>query len=236
VLDGRARGRAAEAGKRAIDLFEVSHANNPPEQAPACRRGCSFCCYGFVAATAPEIFFLARHINARGADEVAGIVARLREATAALAGLDKAARHRRRRPCAFLVDGECSVYAARPLACRAFASLSVERCKHAFEFGGEDIPVPAINLELRAGCYQALWSALNAAGLPSTTYELAEGVMFALATPDAEARWLDGENIFAGAAVDADAAQIGATPEAKLRFQVIGAAAMGREPPKNPWV
>ena len=65
----------------------------------------------------------------------------------------------------------------------------------AFQTGSEDIPVPGINMELRRNCNQALWSALSFAGFPFAGYELNHGLRVALETPDAEPRWLAGEDL-----------------------------------------
>ena len=37
-----------------------------------------------------------------------------------------------RRPCAFLIDGECSAYEVRPSACAAYHSVSKQRCEQSF--------------------------------------------------------------------------------------------------------
>ena len=41
-----------------------------------------------------------------------------------------------------------------------------------------------------------MWAALTAVELPSDSYELNEAVCVALEEPNAEARWLKGEDIF----------------------------------------
>jgi Fe-S-cluster containining protein len=235
ILTGKARRRAGDAAKRAVELFDRSLARAPEDMPIACRRGCNFCCHGQVSASAPELFLLARHINEQGGGDPSGVLARLREVDAKTRGLDPVERHKLRQPCALLVSGECSVYAARPLSCRAFASYSREKCEHAFAFGGEDIPVPKFNMSLRSASKQALWSALAYAGLPIKSYELAHGLIVALETPDAEQRWLAGEDVFAGVGGD-ETQSFADTPDVKLFLQVVGETAMGRDPPPNRWI
>ena len=118
---------------------------------------------------------------------------------------------------------------------RAFASFSLPKCESAFQTGSEDIPVPGVNMELRRNCNQALWSALSFAGFPFAGYELNHGLRVALETPDAEPRWLAGEDIFAAVATDDMADVMATSPEAKLLLAVIATVACGREPPANPW-
>src|SRR3954464_9284397 len=82
----------------------------------ACAPGCSHCCRRLEIITdAPTVFslaFQARH--GYSAVQFAAFEERL-------AALES-------RPCVFLVDDACSVYAARPVACRAFNAMHVDLC------------------------------------------------------------------------------------------------------------
>jgi Fe-S-cluster containining protein len=235
ILTGKSPRRASDAARLSVELFDRSLGNASSDPPLACRRGCNFCCHGLVSASAPELFLLARQIREQAGAELPAVIARIREVDGRTRGLDPIARHRLRQPCALLVNGECSVYAARPLSCRAFASYSLEKCEHAFKFGGEDIPVPKFNMTLRSASKQALWSALDYAGLPIKSYELAHGLLVAIETPDAERRWLAGEDVFAGVSGD-ETESFAGTPDVKLFLEVVGATAMGRDPPPNRWI
>ncbi len=236
VLEGRSSQRAGLAAKRAVEIFEFSLKQHPPEAPLACARGCAFCCYSFVSATAPEIFLLAKTVRSAPERDQAAALERVHATDVVTHGLSKADRFAKRQPCSMLVANECSVYAGRPLACRAFASFSLPKCEMAFQTGSEDIPIPGINMELRRNCNQALWSALSFAGFPFAGYELNRGLLTALETPDAERRWLAGEDIFAGVATDDMAELAASNPQAKLLLTVIAMLASGREPPPNPWM
>jgi Fe-S-cluster containining protein len=236
VLEGRSKHRASHAAKRATDIFDLSLKKNPSETSLACARGCAFCCYSFVSASAPEIFLLAKTVCSAPHRDQAVALERVRVTDAVISGLSKPDRFAKRQPCSMLVANECSAYAGRPMACRAFASFSLPKCEIAFQTGSEDIPVPSINMEFRRNCNQALWSALSILGLPITAYELNQGLLTALETPDAEQRWLAGEDIFAGVTTDDVAELAGTNPQAKLLLTVIAIAACGREPPPNPWL
>lgn len=229
ILTGKARDRASAAARRAAELFDLSLERQPREPAPACRKGCHFCCHAWVSATPPEIFLVANTLRDRHRTDLATLIERLGAATADTRGLDQTARHATRQACALLVDGLCSVYQARPINCRAFASLSLEKCEETFRLGGEDIPVPAINMALRTACNQALWGAIAYAGLSFRTYDLVQGVLVVLTTPDAEPRWLAGEDVFASLEID-ETSRMSDSPEARTRFESLGAMAMGREP------
>jgi Fe-S-cluster containining protein len=234
ILDGTSARRASEAARRAVDIFDLSVKRNPPEAPLACARGCALCCHSFVTASPPEIFLLARTIRA-GTRDVAAVAERVRGNIAVTGGLGKVERFATRRACSLLVANECSAYAGRPLACRAFASFSLAACERAFETASEDIPTPAVHAFLRRACRQALWSALAAVGLPSLGYELNQALLIALERADVEARWLAGEEVFSGVAADEVTLALG-DPAVRLYLEVIAAAAAGRDPPPNEWL
>ena len=107
------------------------------------------------------------------------------------------------RPCPLLRDDACSLYAARPIACRTTASTDAAVCARAYRLlSDEDIPQPLIFLNQRAGYSLALAGALKHAGYPAGAYELNGALHAALARPDAEAAWLRGEDVFAGVRPD----------------------------------
>jgi len=95
----------------------------------ACQAGCSHCCHRVVIASAPEVFAAAAYIdgNFQG-DQKSALQARLRRYLADVGpriGHDLGVV---RTACPLLIEGLCSIYEARPLACRAQFSLSVESC------------------------------------------------------------------------------------------------------------
>ncbi len=191
----RAETRAPYAARALHRAFEVM----APKEPVACRTGCNYCCHQVVSARAAEIFLLARAIRALPAPAAARLTARVGEAAAATSGMKVAERHRRNLACPLLEDGRCSLYADRPLACRAFASTDVEACRRAFAHEPVQIPVPRSAMALRGLLTQAGEAASRAAGLPDDQYELIAGLAIALADPDAEARWCQGADVLAPA-------------------------------------
>lgn len=99
----------------------------------ACGKGCAACCYIPLAVTAVEAIAAAAAM--RG-NEVA--VARIRAGGAQPNGAE---RWRRRVPCVLLHEGECTIYAVRPLPCRAYVSLSAARIGHKRQQSHIRIPV-----------------------------------------------------------------------------------------------
>ena len=87
ILEGRSSQRASLAAKRAVEIFELSLKQNPPEAPLACARGCAYCCHSFVSATAPEIFLLARTIRSASEGDQAAALERVRATDAVTHGL-----------------------------------------------------------------------------------------------------------------------------------------------------
>ncbi|MGZ6014880.1 MAG: YkgJ family cysteine cluster protein [Phenylobacterium sp.] len=189
--------RASDAGEQAHRLLDVSIRANPASSIPDCAKGCSHCCHGRVTASAPEIFALARAIRGLDPEPTRRFLERLQ----LVAGLTSPLRAVR--ACPLLDHGACSLHHLRPGACRGMSSHSEPACRAAFARGRpQEAPRVREHAVLRAMHAQALWAALRAAGLPNGHYDLAEGLLRALNTADAERRWLEGEDVFEGLAVD----------------------------------
>jgi Fe-S-cluster containining protein len=197
ILETKSPSRAANAAKRAHEFFETSLKRNPSKYPIACVKGCAFCCHVSVTASAPEIFLVANALREQHKDN---LVARVRAADQRTRGLTSMERAKQKIPCALLEQNMCSVYGSRPAACRGFTSTSVKACEGGFNGENVQINTPAVWTSLRGAHKQALWAALAASKLPVALYEFHHGLRIALETPDAELRWLKGEDIFAGVA------------------------------------
>lgn len=169
----------------------------------ACTKGCSHCCHIWVDATAPEIFYAIKSLpNHEAAAANVDLARQLTEGTSFYE------RGEIVTPCPLLADNHCSIYANRPINCRTAVSADAGICKRSYlHLSGEDIPMPAVWMAHRSGYAIALRGALNHAGLVSTAYEWNEALSFALANPNAEKRWLAGEDVFAGFPTSPDALQ-----------------------------
>jgi Fe-S-cluster containining protein len=179
-----------------------------------CKKGCSHCCYVWVSATAPELLSIAKIVRARGNDAIAKVKA----AHQATKDFDFDSRPEHPHPCPLLEDNICSIYEARPKACRLAASGDAEICARSYHnITNEDIPTPALNLMARPVYAIALAIALKRADLPYESYEFNAGLVRALDEPDAEKRWLAGDNIFSG--VMTDPADIFSEPQTQQMFE-----------------
>lgn len=190
---------------RAFDCFEGNVALRHDEEPPlACGRGCATCCTLRVAASAPEVWLVARFLDAvaprlleRGIDLWGQVAA----ADALTRGLGEAARVGLRQRCPFIAQGVCVIYPVRPLACRGHASHDVRACVDAAAGRRFDVPQSRMHQEVRALVQNAMQSALRDAGLAWGLHELNHALMIARADPQAEARWRAGDDPLAAAAL-----------------------------------
>jgi Fe-S-cluster containining protein len=160
----------------------------------ACRQGCAHCCQQPVTVSAPEAFFVAAQIKSRpGA--VLAITHANRRPQPGTQGYSPM-------PCPLLDDAACSVYAARPLACRGFVSRDVMACRTFEQFGKPNVPMPADYISVLYACRMILIAAVRLAGLKDAAYDMNEAVAAALGQENSERRWLGGEAVFAGVKSD----------------------------------
>jgi hypothetical protein len=207
ILAGDHPGRASAAARYIHRIAPLSFRASGVEARLACRRGCAWCCHGYVSASAPQVFAAAGAIR-RNVLTFDAACARIRATSARVRGLDWRARIALREACPLLADGACTIYDARPLSCRGFASFSAEACRRAYDALTDQVMIPPPYANVRSALESALRAALKACELPAVSYELTSALASALDSNDAEARWLDGEAVFDPATIDrsADAA------------------------------
>ena len=165
----------------------------------ACERGCNYCCHQRVEIRPYEAFVLAEHVRARMTAQRADVVMRLAANRARIAPLTPLQHTQAGIACALLVDGACSVYEARPAACRKYYSLSVETCRNAFEHPTEPLTGPLEDDNLRlAGNAVALGYArgVEESGRDADRYELHAALLEALENPKSSKRYRAGKKAF----------------------------------------
>jgi len=195
----------------------------PPKLPLACGKGCAWCCSLQVPVSAPEVLLLAEALRqTRSPDSLAAVRERVAALDARTRGLDDVQRLAARLPCALLENGLCSVYGVRPLACRGWNSYDARVCRHAVEYTTAPVarlyaPQVAITDHLRATLAAGLGAAAASAqpvAEPKQVedLELTAALRIALETPDAAARWLAGEPLFAPARLPPRARRAGGAP------------------------
>ena len=167
----------------------------------ACERGCHYCCHLRVEIRPHEAFVLAEHIAGRfsNADRAATIT-RIEANLQRIAPLSAAAHVRAGIPCALLDEqGTCSVYDARPAACRKYYSVSVSTCRNAFLATSAPLTGELEDEAVRlAGNAVALGHAqgLEDAGFDAALYELHHALLKALTDPKAVKRYRQRKKAF----------------------------------------
>ena len=192
VVEGQRSGSLTKLYSLAFGSLAKSDRSGPKDLIQ-CSKGCSHCCHMWVSVSAPEALILAGRLKSAGRD-TAPLLAKA-ELTR---GMDFEGRGHFVAPCPLLgEDAACSVYDARPIACRTATSTDADLCRRAYlALSEEDIPTPMFYLMERAAYAIALKGAFKRAGLPTAAYELNSAITVALQTPNAERRWLSGEDIF----------------------------------------
>jgi Fe-S-cluster containining protein len=161
----------------------------------ACGQGCSHCCVISVTVSAPEAIYVGKLVTAMGADAIE----RVRAANEVTRQFELAEREQHPHDCPMLQNNSCTIYENRPKACRQAASTDANICARSHRgLTGEQVPSPAAYTGSRVAYATALHAALSHAGLDTAAYEFNAALVRVLDTPDAERRWLAGEDIFAG--------------------------------------
>jgi Fe-S-cluster containining protein len=175
----------------------------------ACSPGCDHCCHQSVAATPVEVFVIARFLQQHlEPKELAALRARLQIFYHSTTSLTFEERHDPAYPCPLLENGKCTVYEARPLACRGVNSLDEQLCQRTLhdadaraEYLAGRLPIPRYAEPLQAAHsvsagLQLCGSELH--GFFMQPLELAWGLCLALDDLDAAmAGFLDGKDPFA---------------------------------------
>jgi Fe-S-cluster containining protein len=139
----RTNGTGAEAMAQADEMYDRVMQKVDARYRPqyACAPGCAHCCAAEVTVAPPEAELLVRHVKAtRTPDEIEDLKTRMRAVL-------EARRAGGRPRCAFLgEDTLCTVYAVRPLKCRACNSDDVDPCKRWEEEGAEETTLRTFTL------------------------------------------------------------------------------------------
>lgn len=115
--------------------------------AKACAPGCHWCCVHRIVCTWGEALRIADAIT-----DHPEMVYRVTVDAKLNAGLSQMGHVRRRSFCPFLVERQCSIYAARPSCCRTYVSCDAGKCKAAYRSmaRSEAVPQPGWSAEATA--------------------------------------------------------------------------------------
>jgi Fe-S-cluster containining protein len=168
----------------------------------ACKAGCNHCCHMRVVATVPEVIGVAEFMASNFSAELFEATRRrvLDLETRGLSDEQWGVGHY---PCPLLVNGKCSVYAARPLECRGYNSTSVEACRAAArDYLHWEVPMDNSLMSAFKSAQAGLLQALTCVGHPPRLVEMTAALRVIFLDQLAVERWLEGENSFAEAELD----------------------------------
>jgi Fe-S-cluster containining protein len=156
---------------------------------------------GMIGVTVPEVLEIADYIRRTATHaERKRIHALARENARQMANPDDTQISGAETPCPLQGDDRvCCVYSARPLRCRPLHAALIARRLGLQADAGADQNSPWANHEetVERGAEQGLTQGLRVAGLDANVYELNSALVIALDKPDADQRWMQGENLFA---------------------------------------
>lgn len=166
----------------AIDelINSLSNLANKQDQPIHCKKGCNFCCHQPVYALDYEMQFLNTFIKENFTEkEQAGIQSRANNNQKILSKLDKTEVQNSKLACPLLVNGSCSTYKARPMACRIYLSTDINSCKIFYKEPENKNNFPALlEFPMRVGrmMNEGFKSALKTKGIISKEYRIDEGL------------------------------------------------------------
>lgn len=158
----------------------------------ACRAGCTWCCHFSVDVRAVEVFSILDFVERTlSSEEKARVFSEVRANALKLQGMDDFERMRHNVKCPFLLNGACSIYAARPQTCRNYHATDVAGCQASFEDPDDlDIDPEFAPMVYQAGGahVDAFSRAMREAGYDTNVYELNTALAAALSDPHALGR------------------------------------------------
>jgi len=171
----------------------------------ACGAGCSLCCWLRVDVHAHEVLLLAHHIRTHfSPQELADLKNRLAAHAEIVLPLTPFEHATQNLMCPLLREGRCSVYEARPHACRRQHSLDFAACQYTYNHP-TDLDFPgAHDRELFHALTETMqWGieVYTQLGFDNTIYELGTALAEALNDPLSRERWKNHEKVFLHASV-----------------------------------
>lgn len=143
-----------------------------------CRKGCSWCCHQPVFALSYELEYLndvvTRNFDQQKQDEIRK---RAKEKKQKLDSLSEKELLNSKVPCPLLENGSCSVYEARPMACRIYLSTNVKTCLDFYHRPEHKKSIPALlDFPMRAGrmMNEGFKSALKTNGMKVDEFRIEE--------------------------------------------------------------
>lgn len=181
---GRTTGlfEAIELNYKAIDdlIESLLDFAKSQKQAVDCQKGCYWCCHQPVFAMSWEMDFLNDFIRKNFDDSTCEeILRKAKEKQNRFKSFGENQILNSKHPCPLLKDNACSVYSARPMACRIYLSTSLKSCMNFFNKPEDNSTFPALlDFPLKAGrlMNEGFKAALLLKGLEIKEVRIEEGL------------------------------------------------------------
>lgn len=167
---------------------------------PACRAGCSFCCYYKVEVRAHEVLnihdYLQKHL-ARALGEK--ILQEVEHNAVLIRNMTPEQQLTTNLKCPLLQDNQCSAYPVRPYRCRNFHATDASACEASFaDPANMDIATGMVEtLAIAADAHsQGFEAAIEQRGLDARVYDFTTALQEAFADPNCLKRYLRGKKTF----------------------------------------
>jgi Fe-S-cluster containining protein len=192
--------------RQALKGFDRAYASAPAaaRASVACRAGCGTCCHVPVGVQAHEVLLAAEYIQTHySPDDLLAVVDRFAAHREAFAGRGMEERAALKMPCALLQDESCSIYEARPEACRSHHSRNLEGCRSNINTGLDivDVLIPEIRGRMFA-VMLGIDQAVAAAGFDDRAYDFGSAMHAALTDSLCAARWLQRQKAFSDSCLE----------------------------------
>ena len=193
--------------------FDRAFASAPAaaRAAVACRAGCGACCHVLVGVQAHEVLIAAEFILTHfSPPDLEGVIARTAAQRTAFAGKSHAEQAALQRPCALLKEGSCTIYAARPEACRAHHSPNADTCRANLESTNEyvEVAIPGLHSRMFA-VMLAIDQAVAEAGFDGQAYDFGSALHEALTDSLCAVRWMQRQPAFPASCREEGPASLG---------------------------
>ncbi len=146
----------------------------------ACFNGCHWCCHQAVFANSYELHYLSEKIKLKFEDnELLDLSERTKAKSDKTEVLTEEEVLKFKSPCPLLINGSCSAYEARPMACRIYLSTQLETCLEFYQNPESKDNYPAlIEFPLRAGqmMNEGFRAALKEIGVETAEFRLETGL------------------------------------------------------------
>ncbi|MBW8334487.1 MAG: YkgJ family cysteine cluster protein [Prolixibacteraceae bacterium] len=150
----------------------------------ACHKGCQWCCHQAVYANSYELHFLSEKIKVRySPEDILKLQERTETKFAVSSKMSEEEVAKYKSPCPLLENGACSVYEARPMACRIYLSTKLETCLEFYRHPENELNYPAlIEFPLHAGrmMNEGFMAALKEYGIDTAEFRLEAGLRIVL--------------------------------------------------------